>query len=203
MTKKFVLLLLAVMVFPVLAYEPQTGDIIFQMSRSSQSKAIQQATHSRFSHTGMIVLRKNVPYVFEAIGPVVYTPLPTFINRGEKGHYIIRRVKGGLSIAQQQKLAQTATRYLGKPYDQAFSWTDERQYCSEVVWKVYKRALGIQPGKLQKLKEFDLNSPVVRAKLNERYGRNIPLNETVISPQALFDAPQLETVAKKWPLFSG
>ena len=51
MTKKFVFLLLTVMVFPVLAYEPQTGDIIFQMSRSSQSKAIQQATHSRFSHT--------------------------------------------------------------------------------------------------------------------------------------------------------
>lgn len=202
MSKKLVFFLLTMVVFPVLAYEPQTGDIIFQMSRSSQSKAIQQATHSRYSHTGMIVLRNNIPYVFEAIGPVVFTPLQKFINRGEKGRYIIRRVKGGLSATQQQKLAQMTKSYLGKPYDLAFSWTDDRQYCSEVVWKVYDRALGIQPGKLQKLKEFDLNSPVVRAKLNERYGRDIPLNETVISPQALFDAPQLETVATKWPLFS-
>lgn len=200
MSKKVVFFLLTLVVFPVLAYEPQTGDIIFQMSRSAQSKAIQQATHSSYSHTGMIVLRNNIPYVFEAIGPVVFTPLQKFINRGEKGRYIIRRVKGGLSATQQQKLMQMTKRYLGKPYDLAFSWTDERQYCSEVVWKVYDRALGIQPGKLQKLKEFDLSSPAVRAKLNERYGKNIPLEESVISPQALFDAPQLETVEKKWSI---
>ncbi|MFO6483630.1 hypothetical protein ACLBR5_01320 [Escherichia coli] len=31
---------------------------------------------------------------------------------------------------------------------------------------------------------------------------NIPLEETVVSPQAVFDAPQLTTVAKEWPLFS-
>ena len=36
----------------------------------------------------------------------------------------------------------------------------------------------------------------------ERYGKNIPLEETVVSPQAVFDAPQLTTVAKEWPLFS-
>ena len=184
------------------AYDPQTGDIIFQISRSSQSKAIQLATHSDYSHTGMVIIRNKKPFVYEAVGPVIYTPLQKWIARGEDGNYIVRRVQGGLSARQQQKLAQTATHFLGKPYDLLFSWSDERQYCSEVVWKVYDRALGIQPGKLQKLKEFDLSSPVVRAKLNERYGRNIPLNETVISPQALFDAPQLETVAKKWPLIA-
>lgn len=57
------------------AYEPQTGDIIFQISQSSQSKAIQLATHSDYSHTGMIVIREKKPYVFEAVGPVIYTPL--------------------------------------------------------------------------------------------------------------------------------
>ena len=53
-----------------------------------------------------------------------------------------------------------------------------------------------------KLKEFDLSNPLVQAKLKERYGKNIPLEETVVSPQAVFDAPQLTTVAKEWPLFS-
>ncbi len=76
----------------------------------------------------MVVIRHKKPYVFEAIGPVVYTPL-------------------------------------------------------------------------QKLSEFDLRSPLVRARLRERYGQAIPMDETVISPQALFDAPQLETVEKNWPLF--
>lgn len=187
---------------PVFAWEPQTGDIIFQVSRSSQSKAIQQATHSNYSHTGMVVIRNGKPYVFEAIGPVVFTALPNWIARGENGKYIVRRVNGGLSSQQQHKLIQMTKSYLGKSYDLVFSWTDERQYCSEVVWKVYHNALGMRVGELQKLKDFDLKQPAVQAKLKERYGKNIPLNETVISPQAVFDAPQLKTVAKEWPLFS-
>lgn len=44
---------------PVFAWEPQTGDIIFQTSLSSQSQAIQLATHSDYSHTGMIVIREK------------------------------------------------------------------------------------------------------------------------------------------------
>ncbi|MDU3770017.1 MAG: YiiX family permuted papain-like enzyme [Escherichia coli] len=191
---KIRLLILSLLVsVPAFAWQPQTGDIIFQISRSSQSKAIQLATHSDYSHTGMLVIRNKKPYVFEAAGPVKYTP---------DGKYIVRRVEGGLNTEQQQKLAQTAKRYLGKPYDFSFSWSDDRQYCSEVVWKVYQNALGMRVGEQQKLKEFDLSNPLVQAKLKERYGKNIPLEETVVSPQAVFDAPQLTTVAKEWPLFS-
>lgn len=200
--KKSLLFAAMVITHPALAYAPQTGDIIFQISRSSQSKAIQLATHSDYSHTGMIVMRNKQPYVFEAVGPVKYTPLQKFIAHGEDGKYIIRRVSGGLSAQQQQKLAQAAKSYLGKPYDFSFSWSDDHQYCSEVVWKVYNDALRMHVGKRQKLQEFDLRQPVVQAKLKERYGNKIPLNETVVSPQAVFDAPQLETVDKKWPLFS-
>ena len=93
---------------PAFAWQPQTGDIIFQVSRSSQSKAIQLATHSDYSHTGMLVIRNKKPYVFEAVGPVKYTPLKQWIAHGEKGKYVVRRVEGGLSVEQQQKLAQTA-----------------------------------------------------------------------------------------------
>ncbi len=65
----------------------------------------------------MLVIRNKKPYVFEAVGPVKYTPLKQWIAHGEKGKYVVRRVEGGLSVEQQQKLAQTAKRYLGKPYD--------------------------------------------------------------------------------------
>lgn len=103
------LLILSLLVsVPAFAWQPQTGDIIFQISRSSQSKAIQLATHSDYSHTGMLVIRNKKPYVFEAVGPVKYTPLKQWIAHGEKGKYVVRRVEGGLSVEQQQKLAQTA-----------------------------------------------------------------------------------------------
>ncbi|GEE51586.1 lipid binding hydrolase [Escherichia coli O145:H28] len=169
---KIRLLILSLLVsVPAFAWQPQTGDIIFQISRSSQSKAIQLATHSDYSHTGMLVMRNKKPYVFEAVGPVKYTPLKQWIAHGEKGKYVVRRVEGGLNTEQQQKLAQTAKRYLGKPYDFSFSWSDDRQYCSEVVWKVYQNALGMRVGEQQKLKEFDLSNPLVQAKLKERYGK--------------------------------
>ncbi len=80
------LLILSLLVsVPAFAWQPQTGDIIFQISRSSQSKAIQLATHSDYSHTGMLVIRNKKPYVFEAVGPVKYTPLKQWIAHGEKG----------------------------------------------------------------------------------------------------------------------
>jgi hypothetical protein len=48
----------------------QDGDIIFQTSLSSQSLAIQRATHSKYSHMGQIVLRDGAPYVLEASATV-------------------------------------------------------------------------------------------------------------------------------------
>jgi hypothetical protein len=63
------------------------------------------------------------------------------------------------------------------------------------VWKLYDRALGIQVGRLQKLSDFDLTDRVVRAKMAERYGRDIPMDSTVISPGTIFESPELKVVA--------
>ncbi len=51
----------------------QTGDIIFHISKSQQSLSIQKATHSPYSHMGMIVNKNNQTWVLEAIQPVQYT----------------------------------------------------------------------------------------------------------------------------------
>jgi hypothetical protein len=49
-------------------------------------------------------------------------------------------------------------------------------------------------GKLQKIKDFDLSHPLVKAKLEERYGNNIPLEKPVISPASMFKSDLRETV---------
>ncbi len=89
------------------------------------------------------------------------------------------------------------TKYLGKNYDLYFEWSDERLYCSELVWKIFKNVLDIELGKLQKFNEFDLSHPVVQAKLKERYGNQIPQNELVISPDQMFRSSLLETVIEE------
>lgn len=178
------------------AYTPQQGDIIFQTSASSQSVAIQQATHSVYSHMGIVIFKNNQPYVFEASKQVTYTPLKLWISHGVNGKFVAKRYKIQLTEKQKQQLQQTALQYKNKPYDLVFSWSDERIYCSELVWKIYFKALNLKIGKLQKLNDFDLTSKAVKIKLEERYGTNIPLNETVISPKAMFDSPLLVVVGQ-------
>jgi hypothetical protein len=175
------------------------GDIIFQTSRSNQSAAIQRASRSKYSHMGIIFLQNGKPHVYEAIGTVRYTPLEKWISRGEGGHYVVKRLREAdrlLTADAVAKLRQAAKRFGGKPYDLTFEWSDDRIYCSELVWKIYERGLGIRVGRLQKLRDFDLSDTLVKAKLRERYGNHVPLEESVISPGEMFSAEVLRIVAR-------
>jgi hypothetical protein len=181
------------------AEQLRDGDIIFQTSRSSQSAAIQWASRSKYSHMGIVFLQDGVPFVYEAIGPVRNTPLDKWISRGEGGHYVVKRLRDAERLLTAEALARlrkAAEGFRGKPYDLAFEWSDDRIYCSELVWKIYERALGVRIGRLRKLRDFDLSHPVVQVKLRERYGDRIPLNETVISPGEMFSAELLSVVAE-------
>lgn len=204
MKKIFSLVLLTLLGLPTcgdsLTDQLRDGDIIFHTSRSVQSIAIQKATHSKYSHMGIIFFRDGKPYVYEAIKTVQYTPLKEWVARGEGGHYVIKRLADADRILTPQtvaKLRHTAKRFQGKPYDLAFEWSDERMYCSEPVWKIYDRGIGMQVGQLQKLREFDLSDPVVKSKMKERYGNHIPMEETVISPGEMFSAVSLRVVAQR------
>jgi hypothetical protein len=175
------------------------GDIIFQTSRSTQSLAIQKATHSKFSHVGIIFFRDGKPFVYEAIKTVRYTPLKKWISRGRGGHYVVKRLREAERLVTPDaiaKLRRTADKFRGKPYDFAFDWSDDRIYCSELVWKIYDRGLGIHVGRLRKLRDFDLSSVTVKTKMKERYGNHIPMDETVISPGGMFSSEVLKVVAE-------
>jgi len=175
----------------------QSGDIIFHVSLSGQGKAIQLATKSKYTHCGIIYEENGQFWVYEAIQPVQKTPLKEWIQRGDKQHYVIKRLKNASQILTPDILKQMkeyGQAFQGKNYDIYFSWTDERIYCSELVWKIYHKITGIQIGKLQKLREFDLTSSEVKQKMKERYGNNIPLDESVISPASIFHSELLTTV---------
>jgi uncharacterized protein YycO len=61
-------------------------------------------------------------------------------------------------------------RFLGKDYDIYFEWSDNRIYCSELIWKIYKEATNIEIGQLENLSDFNLSNKLVKKKLKERYG---------------------------------
>lgn len=175
------------------------GDIIFQTSLSQQSKAIQLATHSKYSHCGLIFKRKSRQdewCVLEAVQPVKWTPLSEWINRGEDGHFVIKRLTTDPMIPEPMldDLRKIAESYIGKNYDLYFDWSDDKIYCSELVWKSFYKLNKFKLGNLQKLSDFDLTNEAVKKKMKERYGDKIPMDEIVVSPVAIFNSGLLKTV---------
>lgn len=177
--------------------EIMNGDLIFQTSLSRQSKAIQLATKSKYSHCGLIYKDGKDFYVFEAVQPVKLTSLDKWIARGQDGKFVIKRLKNAdqvLTPSVIEKMREVGDQFKGKNYDLTFEWSDDKIYCSELIWKIYQRATGLKIGRLQKLKDFDLTDKAVQTKMKERYGDKIPMDETVISPISIYDSDLLMTV---------
>ncbi len=176
------------------------GDIVFHSSRSTQSLAIQRATGSPYSHMGVVLMRDGRACVFEAVATVRCTPLRKWIARGSGGHFVAKRLRDAgsrLNEAGLLRLRTAGRSYERRAYDLAFDWSDEKMYCSELVWKMYRAALNVEIGALQRMREFKLGDAAVKAKLRERYGARVPLDQWVISPVAMFESVLLETVAQR------
>ncbi|MBD5356998.1 MAG: hypothetical protein HDR88_08365 [Bacteroides sp.] len=71
------------------------------------------------------------------------------------------------------------SKYLGKSYDTSFRWTDDRMYCSKLVYKIYLDN-GIKLCNLRKVKDYNVKSYKDYLKK-----RKILLEETVVAPSDL------------------
>ncbi|HEY5039411.1 MAG TPA: YiiX/YebB-like N1pC/P60 family cysteine hydrolase, partial [bacterium] len=92
------------------------GDIVFQDLACSQSEAIKLATHSPYSHVGMILFKREQPYVYEAVGPVKFTSLQDWIKQGEGSHFVARRLKNAnmvLTPTVLRKMEEVAKGFKG------------------------------------------------------------------------------------------
>jgi hypothetical protein len=166
----------------------QDGDMIFQTSQSKQCEAVRIATNSKFSHCGIVFIEKGKKYVLEAVQPVKYTPIEDWITHGEGNLFVVTRLKNASTILDVQTLEKMKVygkSLNGKNYDLYFEWSDDKIYCSELIWKIYKNGAGIELCPLQKLKDFNLKDRRVQTILAERYGNNIPLEESVVAPSNL------------------
>lgn len=185
---------------PLISASPpwRDGDLIFQTSRSRQSIAVQRATGSRWSHMGVLFKTRGRWMVFEAVEPVKYTPVETWIARGEARRFEVRRLRDAERILTPKVLAKMRALgrgWLGRHYDLTFEWDDRRIYCSELAYKLYLRGAGIELAKPGRLGDARLTDPVVAKLMKERYRGAPPMDMPVISPQQLYDSPLLVAVA--------
>ncbi len=178
-------------------YAPKAGDIVFQDLESPQGQAIKLATGSPYTHCGIIFEKDRDFVVYEAVGPVRTIPLQEWIRLGVGGHFVASRLdSSGQQLTDDiiKRMQQIGEQHLGKPYDQVFNWSDSQMYCSELVWKIYRDGAGIELSSPRQLGSYQLDHPAVRAKLQERYGDSIPLQEPVVAPVDLMESPHLKKV---------
>ena len=184
----------------------QVGDIVMQRDAfKGGGGAIQLMTLSPYNHVGIVVERGGKKYVAEAIGHVTYTPIEQYIHRGE-GYKVLRSATD-LTSKQKRQISRAVHRYKGKRYDASVSWSDDRMYCSELVFKVYED-IGIQ---LKRTRPMWLHifAPIVPiAKLMSKFSwvpipklyrtgvRSAKLTDTVVTPGEIARSWKLKSVQK-------
>lgn len=179
---------------------PKMGDIIFQQSKSSQSKAIEDATGSKITHMGIIIIDNSIPHVYEASNVVKITPLSEWVLQGENEEYLIKRLKNSKEILTSEtllKMLKVARELDNKPYDVKFQWSDEKLYCSEFVWKVFKNGAGIELCPLKKFSDYNLESEEVKKLLEKRYNKDLNKNEPVVAPVDIYESEILHDIRYK------
>lgn len=174
----------------------QDGDIVFQYSGSVQCPAIAQATHSPFTHCGIVFIEQDRPMVWEAVGPVKRTPYEEWVRHGVNGFTVVRRLKDRsvLTPANLAAMRAEGEREMGRPYDIHFNMDDERIYCSELVWKIFHRGAHLDVGRVERFGDMDFTGPDARRVLKDRFGDHFPADQEVITPAALYASPLLMTV---------
>ena len=173
---------------------PQDGDIVFHESTSRQSPIIKLAQHSKWTHCGIVFHIGDKAYVYEAVDPVRYTPLKDWVARGKDGVYCAKRLKSPLSASSIEKMKTVGTKYKGKHYDTLFQWSDNRMYCSELIWKIYFEGAGIEVCKPNHFSDYSISLPRVKKLIKERYGDKFDPSEQIVSPQAFFKSKLLKEV---------
>ncbi len=168
--------------------EVKEGDVIFQTSQSQQSPLIQLATRSSISHCGIIIMKNGEPYVLETLKKLTTTPLEEFIARGKGGKYWLKR-------SNLENIKIEYEHYLGKPYDLAFKFNNDKFYCSELIYDIYKEQLDIELCKPRKVSDYFILSidkiPQMEQVMKKR---GISKEQYVVAPVDIFESEFLKII---------
>lgn len=190
----------------------QSGDVIFQSSSSNQSSAIMWASKSLYSHVGLVEVSNDKTYVIEAISRVSRTPLEKWVARGRLGRFAVYR-HHGLDAEKRDAVVRRAKEYLGRPYDIFFTSTNDEIYCSELIDLAFRKT-GFAVGKFQKVKELDVDNPLVRALVKKRWRRHplcksgaasfeqcwsLILGDELVTPESIAVDPSLQKIWSNYP----
>lgn len=137
----------------------ESGDIIFTRGNSIKSYVVMlfDRNTDNYSHCGTIYKKKNKYYIIHAtptpidgkVGRVLMEPLDDFFRSNAVTLVSVFRLKSGLK-KHLKSILSTTDEYEKKLtlFDVNFSLTDDKLYCTELIWKSFlKSGLDLTAGK--------------------------------------------------------
>ncbi|MCA9395372.1 MAG: hypothetical protein KC900_14315 [Candidatus Omnitrophica bacterium] len=176
---------------PTANLDIRPGDIIFQDIHGKLFRVIEDVSGSRLTHCGIVVRHDGDLYVLEAIGPVMLTPLKAWVHRGIGSRFAVVRLKAPYR-SHVPAIIRAGYAYLSKPYDFQYEMTDDKIYCSELVYKAVETATGIRLGPLRRL--GDLKWQGHEAFIRAMTGGELPLDRKIITPGDLAASDKADVV---------
>ena len=154
---------------------PKEGDIVFIWSKSRQSPFISYATGSLYTHCGVVVENNNELYVLEASNQLKLTPYKQFLENARLNYYErIRIIDNDIKIDYEK--------YLNKKYDLQFDFNNDKIYCSELVYLIYKDQFNIELCEPKQIKEYNIFG--LGSLLKKR---NMSLDSYVVAPSDIIN----------------
>jgi len=179
----------------------KTGDLIFtspdfKAQNSDFSKAINEVTktelQTNFTHIGIVEVLQDTVWVIHSSPDkgVVREVLDVFLKDAKQA--AVYRLKSDLEIIPQ--LIQKAKSYLGQVYDAAFLLNENTQYCSGLIYNIFKEfkvfELSPMTFKNPKTNEFEQFWVKYYADL----GINIPEGELGCNPNGMAKSEKISFV---------
>ena len=133
-------------------------------------------------------MKNGKTYVLETLNTLKLTPLDKFVARSKGGRYWLKR-------SDKENIKIRYDHYLGKPYDVAFRLDNDIYYCSELVYDIYKKQLGIELCEPKKIDDYLIlctdRLPKIKREMKRR---GIKKEQYAVAPVDVFRSDYLKFV---------
>ncbi len=193
---------------PTQSFSPEPGDLFFQdLDAGPLCDAIEKVTRgcrgAKFSHVGVVARSADGGViVIEAVPEGVQeTALAEFLARSRDATGGPKVVVGRLRPPHLDLIPgalEAGRALLGRPYDGVFAIDNDRYYCSELVYEVFRRANGGRP--LFELVPMTFRDPATGTTMPawtdyfRKLGAPVPEGEPGINPGGISRSPEIEIV---------